>query len=63
LYRFSADMTPVLIALIRALGDSYLKIGKLIDARGFAVIMLTILLLALGGDWVSWLLQLARGWR
>jgi hypothetical protein len=56
-------MSPVLIALIKALGDSYLKIGKILDARGFAVIMLTILLLALGGDWLTWLLQLARGWR
>jgi hypothetical protein len=35
---------------------------KILDARGFAVIMLTILLLALGGDWLAWLLQLTRGW-
>ena len=56
-------MSPILIALIRAISDSYLKIGTILDVRGFAIIMLTILLLTLGGDWLARLIQLESAWR
>ena len=56
-------MSPVLIALIRAISESYLKIGSILDVRGFAIIMLTIVLLSFGGDWLAWLIQAGRFWR
>ena len=55
-------MSPVLIALIRAISDSYLKIGTILDVRGLAIIMLTIILLSFGGDWLMWLIQAGRSW-
>jgi hypothetical protein len=58
-----ADMSAVLIVLIRAISDSYLRIGTILDVRGFALITLTILLLVLGGDWLVSIIQLARVWR
>ena len=56
-------MSAVLIVLIRAISDSYLRIGTILDVRGFALITLTILLLVLGGDWLVSIIQLARVWR
>jgi hypothetical protein len=56
-------MSPVLIALIRAISDSYLKIGTILDVRGFTIIMLTIVLLSFGGDWLISLIQAGWAWR
>jgi hypothetical protein len=50
-------------ALIRAISDSYLKIGTILDVLGFTIIMLTIVLLSFGGDWLISLIQAGWAWR
>ena len=38
----SADMSPILIALIRAIAKSHVKIGTLLDVRGFGFILISV---------------------
>jgi hypothetical protein len=45
-------MSQILIALIRAISKSYVKIGTLLDVRGFGVILISILLIVGGSDWL-----------
>jgi len=45
-------MSQILIALIRAISKSHVKIGTLLDVRGFGVILVSILLIVGGSDWL-----------
>jgi len=56
-------MSPILIALLKAIADSSLRIGTVIKVRGFGLVVLSILLLMLGRDWVAPIIQLVSLWR
>ncbi len=56
-------MSPVLIALLKAIANSSLRIGPIIKVRGFGLVVLSILLLTLGRDWVAAIIQLVSLWR
>lgn len=55
--RGTADMSPILIALIRAIAKSHVKIGTLLDVRGFGIILISVLLGFGGTDWLARLLR------
>jgi hypothetical protein len=46
-------MVNILIALISAISQSRIKIGKLLDVRGFGTILISIILVIGGADWLS----------
>ena len=50
-------MSHILIALFRAISKSHVKIGTLLDVRGFGVILISILLIVEGSDWLARLLH------
>jgi hypothetical protein len=50
-------MSQVLIVLIPAISQSRLKIGTLLDVRGFGLILVSILLIVGGSDWLGRLLH------
>jgi len=50
-------MSLVLVALIRSISKSRVKIGTLLDARGFGVILISILFIVGGTDWLTRLLH------
>jgi hypothetical protein len=56
-------MSPILIALLKTIADSSLRIGPVIKVRGFGLVVLSILLLMLGRDWVAPIIQLLSLWR
>jgi len=45
-------MTRILIALIQAISKSHVKIGTLLDVRGFGLILVSIFLIVGGSDWL-----------
>jgi hypothetical protein len=54
-------MSPIVIALLKAIADSSLRIGP-VKVRGFGLVALSIFLLVLGRDGVASIIQLVSLW-